>query len=83
MRCVCIRAGCVRCASGEARPGTAQHRRCICPALTTTLPHLPCSYVIAHAAHYLIESLGLEMASVPKLAARARGGEGKTPACLS
>jgi len=34
--------------------------------------------VIAHATHYLIESMGLEMASVPKLAARARAGEGES-----
>lgn len=31
--------------------------------------------MIAHAAHYMIESLGLEMANMLKLAAQARAGE--------
>lgn len=45
--------------------------------LTHTSHPLSNSYVIAHAAHYLVESMGLEMASVPKLAAKSRAGEGE------
>lgn len=66
--------------SHSEKPRVPVRRTEIAAVITARFPNLKSkaavtNYVIAHAAHYLIESLGLEMANMPKLAAKARAGE--------
>ncbi|PRW50930.1 melanoma-associated antigen G1 [Chlorella sorokiniana] len=63
------------------KPGVPVRRSEIAAVISARFPNVKAkaavsNYVIAHAAHYLVESMGLEMASVPKLVAKARAGEG-------